>query len=146
MQLKLNTNPKLTQEMGSTSFEDKLKVKINAKVMIIHNIDAADGLANGQLGKLVKLVKTTKGEIDKLIVKLNNPKPGHKNRSNNQNLLSKFPNCVVIERVNYQYSLRKKSGEGGATANVIQFPLKLAFAKTSHKIQGQTLHSLAKVV
>ena len=132
--------------VGSTSFEDKLKVKINAKVMIIHNIDTADGLTNGQLGKLVKIVRTTKGEIDKLIVKLNNPKPGHKNRSNNQNLLSKFPNCVVIERVNYQYSLRKKSGEGGATANVIQFPLKLAFAITSHKIQGQTIHSPAKVV
>merc|ERR1712240_681045 len=132
--------------VGSSSFADKLKLKIEAKVMIIHNIDTADGLTNGQMGKLVKIVKTTTGEVDKLIIKLNDPKPGQKNRSSNQNLLSKFPNCVVIERVNYQYSLRKKSGEGGATANVIQFPLKLAFAITSHKIQGQTIHSPAKVV
>merc|ERR1712240_667991 len=132
--------------VGSSSFADKLKLKIEAKVMIIHNIDTADGLTNGQMGKLVKIVKTTTGEVDKLILKLNDPKPGQKNRSSNQNLLSKFPNCVVIERVNYQYSLRKKSGEGGATANVIQFPVKLAFAITSHKIQGQTILSPAKVV
>merc|ERR1712240_550937 len=132
--------------VGSSSFADKLKLKIEAKVMIIHNIDTADGLTNGQMGKLVKIVKTTTGEVDKLIIKLNDPKPGQKTRSSNQNLLSKFPNCVVIERVNYQYSLRKKSGEGGATATVIQFPIKLAFAITSHKIQGQTIKNPSKVV
>ena len=47
--------------VGSSSFADKLKLKIEAKVMIIHNIDTADGLTNGQIGKLVKIVKTSWG-------------------------------------------------------------------------------------
>ena len=132
--------------VASTSFMDKLKVKIGAKVMIIHNIDTADGLTNGQIGNLVHLVKTTKGEVDKLILKLSNSKAGKTNRSQHPNLSLRFPNCVVVERVNLQYTLRKKGGEAGATANVIQFPIKLAFAITSHKIQGQTIPSPTKVV
>ena len=131
--------------VGPTSFMDKLKVKVNAKVMIIHNIDTADGLTNGQLGILVQVIKTKSGDIDKLIVKLNKTKAGENNRCNNKNLLLKFPDCVVIERVNWQYPLRKKSGEAGATANVIQFPIKLAFAITCHKIQGQTIPSPTQV-
>ena len=58
--------------VASTSFLDKLKLKIGSKLMIIHNTDTSDGLTNSQLGELVSLVKTTKGEVDKLIIKLNN--------------------------------------------------------------------------
>ena len=132
--------------VASTSFMDKLKLKIGSKLMIIHNTDTSDGLTNGQLGELVSLVKTTKGEVDKLIIKLNNQKAGQNNRSKHPILSSKFPNCVIIEKVSLQYTLRKRSGEAGATAKVIQFPVKLAFAITSHKIQGQTISSPTKVV
>ena len=67
--------------------------------MIIHNIDTADGLTNGQLGELVTIIRTTKGEVDKLIVRLKKKNAGQHNRSKFPGLASRFPNCVIIERV-----------------------------------------------
>ena len=132
--------------VASTAFIDELKLKIGAKIMIIHNIDTADCLTNGQLGELVDIIKTTKGEVDKLIIKLKNKNAGKFNKSKYPGLTSKYPDCVVIERVSNQYTLRKKGGEVSNTATLFQFPVKLAHAITAHKIQGQTIPYPVKVV
>merc|ERR1712082_295515 len=129
------------KEGASTALINELVLKIGAKVMVIHNMDTVDCLTNGQLGVLVDAIKTTEGKIDKLIVKLKNTKAGKQNRQNNPALSARYPNCVIIERVTIQFTLRKKGGVVGTTATVIQFPIKLAFAITSHKIQGQTIPS-----
>ena len=42
--------------------------------------------------------------------------------------------------------IKWRSGEGGTSAIVIQFPVRLAFALTAHKIQGQTIPKQTKVV
>ena len=125
--------------VASTAFLDELKLKLGAKVMIVHNIDTADCLTNGQLGKLIDVIRTTKGECDKLVIRLQNKTAGKQNRQNFPQYAVRYPDCVIIERVSNQYTLRKKSGDVGTAALVIQFPVKLAFAITSHKIQGQTI-------
>ena len=129
--------------VDSTSILNEVTVKIGAKVMIIHNIDTTDSLTNGQIGELVDVIKTTKGVVDKLVLKLNSKNAGY--RSRHPGLAARYPDCVIIERVSNQYSIRRKSGDVSSTATVIQFPIKLAYAITSHKIQGQTISWPIKV-
>ena len=114
--------------------------------MLIHNVNTADKLTNGQLGILVDVIKTKSGEAEKLVIKLHNKGAGKENRQKHPGLTARYPDCVFIERVANQYALRKKSGHVGSSALVIQFPVKPAHAITAHKIQGQTVRSPSKVV
>ena len=137
-----NYKPLIDKKDGSiaaTGFLNELKLKIGAKVMLIHNIDIADCLTNGQMGELVAITKSTTGTIDKLVIKLKNEDAGKLNRSKHSVLAAKYKGCIIIERISLQYNIRKKSGDVGSTATLIQFPVKLAHAVTCHKIQGQTI-------
>ena len=131
-----------------TGFQQKLEIKEHAKVMLIHNLDTSDSLTNGQRGVVVKLIPSPSGQdkIDKLAVKFNNTNVGKKWRRENPQLAAKYPNCVLIERCLYTYSLRQKKGVEGSTATLYQFPLWLANCMTGHKVQGQTVPVPQKVV
>ena len=132
--------------VATTSFLDELILKIGAQIMIIHNIDTSDSLTNGQIGILSDVINTTTGKVDKLVIKLNSKSAGNQNRSRHPGLAARYPDCVFIERVSNQYPLRKKGGAVSSSATVIQFPVKLAHAITSHKIQGQTIPWPMRVV
>ena len=131
--------------IGTTAFIDELKLKIGAKIIIIHNIDTSDGLTNGQLGELIGMIKTKDGEIDKLIVKLKKKDAGAQSRRKFPGLASRYPESVIIERATVNYPIRKRGGAVGSTATLVQFPLKLAHAITAHKIQGQTIPKPLKI-
>ena len=57
----------------------------------------------------------------------------------------RYPTSVVIERTSCNHSIRKRGGSVGSTATLVQFPVKMAQAITSHKIQGQTISKPMKV-
>ena len=131
--------------IGNTSFMDYLRVKVGCKVILIHNIDTADGLTNGQLGILVNIVRTADGMIAKFIVEFKNENVGKENRKQNPKIAEKYPKGTVIEKVSFEYNLSKKSTTGSSRPTLIQFPIKIAQAITAHKIQGQTIPQPLKV-
>ena len=141
--------PKISKKdgnVGDTSLIDELILKIGAQVMIVHNIDTLDQLTNGQIGVLIDFIQTEEKKIEILVIKLKDQSAGSQNKIKHSVLSKKFPECVFIKRTSIQYSVRKKSGDVGSVASVIQFPVKLAHAITAHKVQGNTIVYPSKVL
>jgi hypothetical protein len=65
-----NYKPKLKKgdQIGTSAFRNKLELKIDAKVMLIHNIDTADSLANGVMGQVKNFIRNSSNEITHILV------------------------------------------------------------------------------
>ena len=129
-----------------TPFLQTLKLKIGARVMLTYNIDTLDCLTNGTRGMLVGFHKNKAGVIVQIMIKFDEEHQGKYKRDSHSKLSALYPGATPIERVSFQYSLAKRSTTVSNTAKVIQFPLCLCFAATSHKFQGQTIHKPNKSV
>ncbi|XP_049895547.1 uncharacterized protein LOC126387027 [Epinephelus moara] len=105
---------------------DSIKVAIGARVMITRNIDVQSGLCNGTFGKIGKIVTSESvAHVKTLGLELENVQNRHRAANN----------IVYIDRE--EENLKQK----GVVRR--QFPIKLAFAVTSHKTQGMTISSAA---
>ena len=77
---------------------------------------------------------------------LADPTKGRSNTASYPGITKGVAGRIVLEKVKWEYSLKKRGGKGGsATATVIQFPVRLAWGGTFHKIQGQTISQPAQV-
>ena len=152
-----------TNENGlidKTQFAKILKLKKSARVMIIANVDIRDSIVNGSLGTVIDFVKTVgkdangveKEEVRSIIVQFDDPEAGLDQiaRHSFDKDLSKFDekNGVPIFRSNltYQVPYRNNYKEHGCQVQIKQFPLKLAWASTAHKVQGVTIKKGTNVV
>ena len=137
---------KATGTVQKTPFQKELRIKIGAKVMLTYNVDTSDGLTNGARGDLVGTIRDQKGNISKLIVQFEKESYGQEKRKRNQGITNQYPGGTPIEKVNFSFSISKSKTSVINTANVIQFPIKLAFACTAHKIQGATIPKPRKMI
>ena len=136
-----------TGAVRNTPLQNVLNLKSEAKVILTYNIDIQDNLANGSWGTVLGFEKRVDGEIFKIYVEFADEKAGKTLRMRNPHLKTKFPGSLAtpISKMEFDYRVSKKS-ETSSTGTVEQFPLKLAFAATSHKVQGLTVKAPASLI
>ena len=111
--------------------------------MMTYNVDTCDCLTNGSFGEILDFKFDTNGNIQQIYVEFLDEDCGRKRRKNYQMLQAKYPgrNVTPIDMMEFQYSLswKKNRNSSSVNASAYQFPLRLAFAATAHKVQGQTV-------
>ena len=115
-----------------------LKVKVNARVMIITNIDLLDRLLNGPIGT-VKYISINQNEVNAKYVAFDGVSEVQI-RKNGNDLMAKTNKCVPIKREETSIYINKYKTASSAI-NRTQFLLMLSWACRVHKVQGLSLNS-----
>ena len=144
---KKGKKPKKT--VDGTQFFDKLEVKVGARCMLIFNVDIVDDLVNGGTGNIIGIETNSKGQVDCIVVQFDDEKCGSGHRQKYSRISEKYKenNGTPIFRHELEYQVMSKRGWGHALkAKVIQFPIRICYACTAHKMQGQTCKSGCKLI
>ena len=98
----------------------------------------SDGLNNGAKGEVLDVVKDEEGNVTQVIIKFDNMESGAKLRENQTSAFQrKYPQGTPISKLHFYYSFSRKQAVEGQKALCVQFPLRLGYAMTIHKIQGE---------
>lgn len=112
------------KKVFNSCLSERGSLAVNARVILQKNIDVSDGLVNGAFGTVVHITASSDDSFPSAIhVLFDDPKVGQKHRSKMPSVTS-----TMIEPQEDQVT-----NSGGMRR---QFPLKLAWACTIHKVQG----------
>lgn len=111
---------------------DNIQAAVGARVMVTRNIDVEDGVVNGTFGTIRNIAMSLKDptHVKFIGLDLDNPVAGQRFQ---KKILGPTDRLVYIEKIEEPMSKR------GVVRR--QFPLKLAFGCTVHKVQGMTVTS-----
>ena len=112
-----------------------INIAVNARVMLLANIDVADGLVNGACGRVV-CIKMVNNRVETILVNFDDSRVGQKATTKSQYRLE-YPEAVPIVRHEVTFAAYKAKSHVQMTRR--QFPLNLCWACTIHKVQGKTL-------
>ena len=123
--------------IGGTEFLDIFEFKVGARCYMVKNIDLIDDLFNGASGTIVGVELNDKKEVKCIIVQFDNENWGANRRARNPGYTEKYKrfNGTPIFREIEEYHLTKGQFATAAKGRLLQFPLRLYYAQTSHKLQ-----------
>ena len=116
----------------------KLEIKIGARVVMVYNVDTPDGLVNGEMGTVIDIVKTKEGDdVEYIVVQFDLEETGDRLRRKHPLIASRYQkqNGTPIFRQMTEYQVGKAKKLSCTKAKLWQFPLRLAWASTGHKMQ-----------
>ncbi|KAL3121265.1 hypothetical protein niasHT_008247 [Heterodera trifolii] len=113
-------------EMPSGMPPHKLTIKVGTPVMLIRNLDVTQGLCNGTR---LQVMRTSENNLFCRI--LTGPRAGAQN-------------IIAIPQIQFEYGRARH--HRGLRFRRLQFPVRLCFAMTINKAQGQTLQRMALVL
>ena len=137
-----------TGNIKNTALQKTLKLKVGAKVMLTYNLDTTDGLTNGAFGEVLGYDILDNGVIRNVHVNFYDESVGKEYRKKFLEFQKLYPGKRVtpIERYECTFNIGNRNEISASKANALQFPLKLSYAVTAHKIQGQTIKKPIPVV
>ncbi|XP_053378668.1 uncharacterized protein LOC128548229 [Mercenaria mercenaria] len=128
-------NPTHTGEISKT-----IELCKDARVMIIRNIDVTDGLVNGAQGTIVDFLPNS-NQVQAILVKFDKETVGQAARQSFPINLSSYPRIVIpVKRVDVSFS--PTPNKPGPEITWTQFPIRLSFSCTIHKVQGLSVDQL----
>ena len=122
---------------STATLETTLRLKLGCRVMLVMNLNVADGLCNGALGTLVDVIMSPPQDSPEKLLALwvvfDNHQIGHQSRISNAHKHITLATKILKQEVHL----------AGKSKNLerrrAQFPIVLAFATTIHKVQGLSL-------
>ncbi|XP_072042907.1 uncharacterized protein [Amphiura filiformis] len=132
--IKVNETPHKTSRQNDTVLAPVLKLAVGARTMLISNVDVLDGLCNGVSGVIKGIEFGNSQNMPNVVfVKFDSDRIGA-NKRTSQFIPSHYAGCTPITPRKETFTL--KGNQFSTTRE--QLPLKLAWAVTIHKVQGQT--------
>lgn len=127
--------------VAQTPLQHKLQIKVGARIMLVVNVNTFDGLVNGAMGSVVDIVMypNYSKHVKCIIIAFDRPDVGKAQREKHPQYSEKYSSVngtpIFIHDFRYYLPCYRKKSAHGATATVSQFPLRLAWAITCHKMQ-----------
>ena len=144
----VGSRPKIVNgRIDDTAFSDLVCLKVGSRIMLVYNVDGKDCLTNGQLGSVVGIVSHDSSQIDGVLVKFDDDNVGKSliSKKSLHNFKTHILEQFQFLKVFVSFRLGGKA-QHGAGAHLIQLPLRLAWALTCHKVQGQTFPAGRKIM
>ena len=129
-------DPSMMDAEKRSGLPSALTLKAGARVMRVRNVECNIGLYNGALGSVVGFMPPSSTVPTAVLVLFDNHRLQAVALERHPSLNGAFP----VERSEARFPIRRKNAFVEGTR--LQFPLRVAFALTIHKCQGQTLDSV----
>ena len=123
-------------QVSGTTLQYNLKLKIGCRVMLTWNIDVCDLLTNGSQGQVIDFNRDSNDKVKYIMIKFDDPNSGKERRQQYKFINEYQEEATPIELLEIEFRVGKEST---ATALAVNFPLRLAYASTAHRIQGHTV-------